>query len=130
MQVKYEIPDDLIRTANSLDKARGRYILFLKNAISGGPEYNRYNTKRTREEGKAFKPLTKAIYPSLIDMPPAEYDTMLTSFLQIKRLTEKIGQSFKIFTVDQQLHRYAIEILWAFPERFPFNISIVRLAGN
>ena len=86
MQVKDPTPGDLARTANSLARDRERDLKFLKDVTYGGPEYNGYNTKRTRNEGQALKPRTKAIYLPLIDMPPAEYDTMLTSMLQIKRL--------------------------------------------
>ena len=59
-------------------RARERDLEFLKDVYHGGPEYNGYNTKRTREEGQALQPKTKAIYLPLIDMPPAEYDTVLT----------------------------------------------------
>jgi len=44
-------------------------------------------TKKTSKEGQSLKPRTKEIYLLLIDMPPAEYDTMLTSMLKIKRLS-------------------------------------------
>ena len=53
---------------------------------------------------------------------------MLTSMLKVKQLTEQTGQSFTVFTVDQQLHRIAVEIQWAMPKLFPSNF-IVRLGG-
>ena len=62
-------------------------------------------------------------------MPPAEYDTMLTSMLQMKRLSESTGQPFTIFTLDQQLYRYAVEIQWALPDVFPPTSFIIRLGG-
>ena len=62
-------------------------------------------------------------------MPPAEYDTVLTSMLQVKRLSEAAGQPFTIFTLDQQLYKYAIEIQWALPDVFPQSTFFVRLGG-
>lgn len=76
-----------------------------------------------------MKSKTTAIYLPLIDMPPAEYDTVLTSMLQIKRLSEATGQPFTLFTLDQQHYRYAVEIQWALPEVFPHSSFIVRLGG-
>ena len=66
----------LARAAVSLNRAKERDFEFLRDVSKGGPEYNGYNTKRTREEGQSLKPKTKAIYLPLIDMPPVEYDTM------------------------------------------------------
>ena len=62
-------------------------------------------------------------------MPPAEYDTILTSMLHIKRLSESTGKQFTLFTLDQQLYRYAVEIQWALPEVFPPFSFILRLGG-
>ncbi len=62
-------------------------------------------------------------------MPPAEYDTMLTSMLQMKRLSEGTGQPFTICTFDQQLYRYAVEIQWTLPEVFPTSSFVVKLGG-
>ena len=63
-----------------------------------------------------------AIYLPLIDMPPAEHDTILTSVLQVKRLSEAAGQQFTVFTLDQQLYRYAVESQWVLPGLFPIHI--------
>ena len=62
-------------------------------------------------------------------MPPAEYDTVLTSMLKIKTLTGATGQQFAILTLDQQLYRYAVEIQWAFPELFPPSSFFLRIGG-
>ena len=72
---------------------------------------------------------TDAIYLPLIDMPPAEYDIILTSMLQVKQLSEAAGQQFTVFTLDQQLYRYAVEIQWALPGLFPLSTFFVRLGG-
>ena len=86
------------------------------------PEYNGYNTKKAREEGVSMQVKTNASYLPLIDMPPAEYDTILTSMLQVKR-------PFTVFTLDQQLYRYAVENQWALPDVFPPSAFLVRLGG-
>ena len=49
--------------------------------------------------------------------------------LKIKKLSEDTGQTFSIFTLDQQLHNYAIQLQWALPETFPINTFFVRLGG-
>ena len=112
-----------------MNRVKERDLEFLQEGCHRGPEYNGFNTKKTREEGQGFQPKTKAVYLPLIDMPPAEYDTVLTSMLQMKRLTETTGQPFTILTLDQQLYRYAVEIQWALPELFPTSSFILRLGG-
>lgn len=129
--IKIQVPPlaILARTACSLKRARERDFEFFQDVSNGSPEYNGYNTKRTREEGQSLQPKTKAIYLPLIDLPPAEYDTMLTSMLKIKELSENSGQTFTIFTLDQQLHNYAIQLQWALPDSFPMDTFFIRLGG-
>ena len=50
--------------------------------------------------------------------------------LQVKRLSEAAGQPFTIFTLDQQLYKYAVEIQWALPDVFPPSAFFVRLGGT
>ena len=40
------------------------------------PEFGEFNTKLTREQGQSTQPATTAIYTPLIDMTPADPDTM------------------------------------------------------
>lgn len=129
--IKVKVPTlaTLAQTAILLNRARERDLAFFKNVYNGDPEHSGYNTKRTREEGLSLQPKTRAIYLPLIDMPPAEYETIPTSMLQIKRLTEATGQLFALLTLDQQLYRYAVEIQWALPEVFPASSFILRLGG-
>ena len=61
-------------------------------------------------------------------MPPTEHNIMLTSTIQVKQLTEQTGQTFTLFTANQQLHRIAVEFQWAMSELFPSNF-ITRLGG-
>lgn len=129
MEFKVPTLANLAQTVLLLYRARERDLEFLTTVQDGGPEFNGYNTKRAREEGQSLKPKTKAIYLPLIDMPPAEYDTVLTSMLQIKKLSELTGQPFTLFTLDQQLYRYAVEIQWALPEIFLPSSFVLRLGG-
>ena len=91
------------------------------------PEFNGYNSRLCREQGRYPKPKTKAVYLLLIDMPPAHPDTIMTAMSKAQQLMEKIGQNFTVFTADQQLYRVAIEVQWAHPDRFQ-NL-IPRLVG-
>ena len=84
---------------------------------------------QAREEGQSLKPKIRAIYLPMIDMPPAEYYTILTSTLHVKRMSESTGQQFMLFTLDQQLYRYAVEIQWDLPEVFPPSSFILRFGG-
>lgn len=46
---------------------------------------------------------------------------------EAQRLLLSMGQAFTVFNADQQLYRFAIEVLWVHPERFT-NFH-VRLGG-
>ena len=122
---------NLTETVMVLNRAREKDFEFLKSvhANQGCPEYNGFNTMKAREEGLLLHKKTKTIYLPLIDMPPAEYDTILTSMLQVKRLSEASGQPFTVLTFDQQLYRYAVEIQWACPDLFPPSSFLIRLGG-
>ncbi len=58
----------------------------MKQIVSGQdtPEFAGYNTKLCREQGQASQPPTRAIYTPLIDMDPADPDTMLTAMVEAK----------------------------------------------
>lgn len=131
MTVKVQSLSTLAQMAIVLNRVKDRDFEFLKsvNAGHGCPEYNGFNTKKAREEGLSLQQKTRAIYLPLIDMPPAEYDTVLTSMLQVKRLSEAAGQPFTVLTFDQQLYRYAVEIQWARPDVFPQSTFLIRLGG-
>ena len=127
MRVKVKSLANLAETAVVLNRIKERDFEFQKNAYAGHgcPEYNGFNM----EEGLSLQQKTKAVYLPLIDMPPAEYDTALTSMLQVKRLSEAAGQPFTVITFDQQLYRYAVEIQWARPDIFPQSTFLIRYGG-
>ena len=79
------------------------------------PEYHGYNTKT---QGHTVRPVTKGIYLPLVDMNPAEPDTMLTTMVEFQRLTKQTGQVYTIFTNDQQLYRIVVNVTWTYPAQF------------
>ena len=113
----------------AVTRAQNVDFLFLKliHQDSNTPEFNGFNTSISRKQGQSVKPGTKAIYTPLIDMVPADPDTMMTAMVEAKRLTEETGQSFTIFTADQQLYRVVVDITWVYPDLF--HDFIPRLGG-
>ena len=84
-------------------------------------------TQNSREQGHTVRPATKAIYLPLVDMTPAEPDTMLTTMVESQRLTNLTGQVYTIFTNDQQLYRIVVNVTWTYPAQF--HNFIPRLGG-
>ena len=91
------------------------------------PEFNGFNTKRMRDMNMPSEPKTIVHYRPLIDMIPAEPDTMLTAMCAAIDISKQSGQDMTIFTSDQQLYKIAVQIQWNEPERF--NNMINRLGG-
>ena len=113
----------------SVERARETDFYFLTDIISSPntPEFGGYNTAQSREQGHAAKDSTKAVYLPLIDMAPAEPTTMLTAMVTAQQLTNATGQTYTIFTNDQQLYRIAVNITWVYSDLF-INF-IPRLGG-
>jgi len=112
-----------LRRANILD------LEFLKRVVSepATPEFGGFNTQLTREQNITVKPGTKAMYQPLIDMTPSDPTTMMTAMVEAQKLTNQTGQTFTVFTADQQLYRVMVDVLWVYPEIFPNFIP--RLGG-
>ena len=74
------------------DRAAEKDFSFLTDIVEKDdtPEFN----------GQSLQPKTRAVYLPLIELPPAKYNTMLTSMLQVERLTKQTGQTFTLFTLD------------------------------
>jgi len=96
-------------------------INFLKDVVSqiSTPEYGGYNTAIVRCQSKELKPATKVMYTPLIDMIPSDPDTMMTAMVKAQQISHELGQSFTVFTADQQLYRVMINVLWVHPKMFP-----------
>ena len=60
-------------------------------------------------------------------MSPADPDTMLTAMVEAQELTNSCGQQVTFFTIDEQLHKVAVDITWVYQDRF-LNF-IPRLGG-
>lgn len=80
-----------------------------------------------RNEGHLVRPAATCVYTPLIDMKPSDPDTMLTAMLEAERLVKSVEQHIVVFTCDQQLYKVAVNITWAYPERF--NNFILRLGA-
>lgn len=102
---------------------------FLKNVVADHttPKYGGFNTKMSRNQGHSLKPGTKAMYSPLIDMVPSDPDTMMTAMVEAQRLTKLTGQSYTVFTNDQQLYKLAVNVRWVYPNLF--SEFIQRLGG-
>ena len=102
----------LAHQAVQLSRSRDPDFNFMKQIISDKqtPEFSGYNTELCREQGQASQPATRAIYTPLIDMDPADPDTMLTAMTEAEQLTNQCGQDETIFTNDQQLYKVAVQI--------------------
>jgi len=113
----------------ALSRASSTDFAFLHDVVTKDqvPEFNGYNTKLAREQGHSIKPHTRAIYRPLIDMSPADPDTMLTAMVNAQEVTNSCGQEVTIFTNDQQLYKVTVGIKWAYPDRFLHFIP--RLGG-
>ena len=51
----------------------------------------------------------------------------MTALHEANRLTKELGQKNAIFTSDQQLYKFAVEVQWAYPREF--SDAINRLGG-
>lgn len=129
--VKREIPTLRLLAHKAIAQRRANEtdFAFLTDVVKFDdcPEFNGYNTRLCREQGQFPQPKTKAVYLPLIDMPPADPDTIMTAMKKAQQLTEESGQTFTLFTADQQLYRIVVEVQWAYPNMFPYLIP--RLGG-
>ena len=91
------------------------------------PEYNGYNTALTRNQGQTEQSKTKTAYLPLIDLVPSHPDTIMTAMVETQKVTHNADQKFVLFTCDLQLYKVALDVKWAYPERF--SDVIPRLGG-
>ena len=91
------------------------------------PEFNGYNTRLCREQGHSLAPKTKVVYLPLIDKPPAHAATMMTAMVKSKQISEAANQRSTILTLDQQLYRVALHVLWE--NQAKFHNFYLRLGG-
>ena len=80
------------------------------------PEYNGYNTQIARKSGQSLHPATHVTYFPLINMNPAEPNTILTTMHLVKSASESAGQENTVFTNDQQLFKITTQMTWWQPD--------------
>ena len=78
-----------------LERTRELDFFFLKrvNSEENVPEFASFNTKLCREDGHCIQPATRTIYMPLIDMDPADPNTILTAMEEGQRLPQECGQT-------------------------------------
>ena len=92
-----------------MKKNRSDDFSFIKNCHASelSPDFKGYNCKQLRESGCSLKPRP------LIDKTPSDPSTILTVMHEAKRITVQAGQEFTVFTLDQQLYKVALDVIWS-----------------
>jgi len=129
LSVHPECPDLTRNEAVSVNRAMDLDYKFITDVIRlpDCPEYNGYNSRICREQGHTEQAKTKVNFLPLIDSPPASPSTMMAAVIKAKAVTEKTGQTFVVFTADQQLYKVAVHLSWENPAIFS-NVYL-RLGG-
>ena len=93
------------------------------------PEWSGYNTQLARQTGMAIEPKAKVVYPPLIDKAPASPSTILTAIEKGLTLLNDAGtgQNILVFTVDQQLYKVTVDILFHTPSYF---MNVIPVLGG
>ena len=112
-----------------MKQSRSDDISFIKNCHASelSPDFNGYNCKQLRESGCSLKPKSKVTFLPLIDKTPSDPSTILTVMHEAKRITVQAGQEFTVFTLDQQLYKVALDVIWS--DALRWNHMIPRLGG-
>ena len=84
-------------------------------------------TRSSREQGHALQEQTKVFYRPLLNLKPSAESTMLTGMLKAGDLSKAAGQEYVVLTLNQQLYRVVLHVLWDDPNRFPN--FFLRLGG-
>jgi len=128
--VKFVLPLRLLaQQVVSRQRAEEVDFAFMQDVVHqpNCPEYNGYNTSLARNQGRSPQPKTKTVYLPLIDLVPSHPDTIMTAMTEAQQLTHRIGQKFVLFTCDLQLYKVALDVKWAYPDKF--SDVIPRLGG-
>ena len=93
------------------------------------PEWSGYNTQLARQTGMAIEPKAKVVYLPLIDKDPASPSTILTAIEKGLTLLNDAGtgQNILVLTVDQQLYKVTVDILFHTPSYF---MNVIRVLGG
>ena len=107
----------------SWNRADEADLTFLHDVMSvkGCPEYNGYIIRSSREQGHALQEKTKVLYLPLLNIKSSDESTVLTGMLKVVDLSKAAGQEYVVLTLDQQLYRATLHILWDDPNRSEFH---------
>lgn len=87
------------------------------------PMWNGFNST-LREVEPVF---TRAAYAPVIDAKPADPSTVYVTMENCKKMSQALGQSTSVQTMDQQLYAVAKQVQWSRPDEF--DNSVLRLGG-
>ena len=85
---------------------------------SNTPQYGGIITKCTQESHMDIFSINSIVYSPLLDMKPANHETIIIAVYEAKRLTQSTRQAFTMFMASQQLFCLAVEVLCVCPEKF------------
>ena len=114
---KYQVMSmkTLCHQAVSLKRAKVDDLTFIlkSHASELTPDFHGYNCKNLRESGFSSKPKTKVTFLPLIDQTPSDPSTVLTVMKDAEKITVQAGKKFTVFTLDQQLYKVALDVIWS-----------------
>ncbi|MES9879249.1 MAG: hypothetical protein ABW185_00005 [Sedimenticola sp.] len=70
---------------------------------------------------------TVAAYPPIIEAAPADMSTVYSTMVKCRNMTQHLGQSNCVQTMDQQLYAIAQQVKWSKPQELESNV--LRLGG-
>ena len=65
-------------------RAKEKDFEFIKSSLTNDkvPDYNGFNTQRTRDSGQILKPKSKVVFSPLLNRTPSDSSTILTSMAE------------------------------------------------
>ena len=117
--LKYEPSKELEEAASiSLNRARELDFNFLLSVLQNPetPEYNGFNTRICREAGMKLARKSAVRYMPLINMKPADPDTVNTAIHNAMHMVRETNQEYLVITADQQIYKVIVDILFATPD--------------
>ena len=107
--------DDLDKAVVSLYRARELDYSFLSNVLQEAdtPEYNGFNTQVCRESGMQTACKSIVRYMPLLNMKPADPDTVNTVIVKGLSIIEGANQDYFVMTADMQIYKIIVSIIFA-----------------
>ena len=133
LKALYQIPplSFLCSQVISVHRSHDLDYQFMKDIVTreSCPEWSGYNTHLARQTGMAIEPKAKVVYLPLIDKAPTSPSTILTSIEKGLTLLNDAGtgQNILVFTVDQQLYKVTVDILFHTPSYF---MNVIPVLGG